>query len=88
MQVFDRLKIECPKFKHRVEAIPGDCSLSGFGLTITDTQKLISNVQIVFHVAATVRFDENLKVAYQINVNATQEILNLSRQMTQLKVND
>lgn len=80
------MKNECPKYKHRVEAIPGDCSVSGLGLNITDRQKLISDIHVVFHVAATVKFDENLKLAYTINVNATKDVVNLARQMTNLKV--
>ncbi|XP_072382157.1 fatty acyl-CoA reductase wat-like [Diabrotica undecimpunctata] len=82
--VFDRLKKECPKFRHKVEAISGDCTQSGLGLNITDRQTLISKVNIVFHVAATVKFDENLKLAYNINVNGTKSVLDLARQMNNL----
>lgn len=67
-------------------AIPGDCSITGLGLTITDRQKLISQVNIVFHVAATVRFDENLKLSYSINVNGTADVIELCKQMKNLKV--
>ncbi|KAJ8939308.1 hypothetical protein NQ314_011166 [Rhamnusium bicolor] len=83
--VFDRLKIECPKFKHRIEAIPGDCSVTGLGLSIADRQKLLTNINVVFHVAATVRFDENLKLAYAINVNGAKEVLDMARQMKHIK---
>lgn len=40
---------------------------------------------MVFHVAATVRFDEKLKQAVAINVRGPQEIITLCRQMTNLK---
>ncbi|KAJ8956296.1 hypothetical protein NQ318_015032 [Aromia moschata] len=83
--IFDALRKECPKFKHRVEAISGDCSVTGLGLSISDRQKLFSNIHIVFHVAATVRFDENLKLAYAINVNGTRDVLEMARQMKNLK---
>ncbi|XP_063923805.1 fatty acyl-CoA reductase wat-like [Zophobas morio] len=82
---FDRLKTERPKFRHRVVAIPGDCTITGLGLTITDRQKLLSDVNIVFHAAASVRFDENLKYAYNINVSGTADVVELCRQMKNLK---
>ncbi|KAJ8916502.1 hypothetical protein NQ315_000144 [Exocentrus adspersus] len=83
--VFDKLKAECPKFKHRIVAVPGDCSISGLGLAITDRQKLISEVHVVFHVAATVKFNEQLQLAYTINVNGVKGVLDLARQMKNLK---
>ncbi|XP_018572371.1 fatty acyl-CoA reductase wat-like [Anoplophora glabripennis] len=83
--IFDRLKRECPKYKNRIEAISGDCSVSGLGLNITDRQKLMSDIHVVFHVAATVKFDENLKLAYSINVKGTKDVLDLTRQMKSLK---
>lgn len=42
-------------------------------------------VNIVFHVAATVRFDEKLKTAIAINVRATEEICLLAQKMPKLK---
>lgn len=46
---------------------------------------MISNVNIIFHAAATVRFDENLKLAFSINVNGTRGVLDLAREMENLK---
>ncbi|CAH0548796.1 unnamed protein product [Brassicogethes aeneus] len=83
--IFEVLKKKTPKFRHKIEPIPGDCSISGLGLTLEDRKKIITNTNMVFHVAATVRFDENLKLAYSVNVNAAKEILDLSRQMKNLK---
>lgn len=83
--IFSELKKECPKFKHKIEVISGECQLSGLGLNITDMQTLISKVNVVFHVAATVRFDENIKIAYDINVNGIKYVIDLARKMTNLK---
>lgn len=44
-----------------------------------------SQVSIVFHVAATVRFDEKLKTAVAINVQGPREIVELCKRMTNLK---
>lgn len=84
--VFARLRSEVPKFRHKIVAIPGDCSLAGLGLKLNDRQTLIQHVNIVFHVAATVRFDEKLRQAVGINVHGTRDILDICSHMEQLKV--
>lgn len=66
----------------------GDCSAPGLGLSITDRQTLITNVNIMFHAAATVRFDEDLKLAFTINVNGTRDVLELAKEMKNLKVRE
>ncbi|KAJ8982210.1 hypothetical protein NQ317_013512 [Molorchus minor] len=83
--IYDTLKKECPKFRHKVVGIAGDCSLPGLGLSEQDRNVLIQEVNVVFHVAATVRFDEKLQMAVAINVRATQDILRLANQMKHLK---
>lgn len=45
----------------KLKIIEGDLSKLQLGLSSADRQLLIENVQIVFHVAADVRFDESLK---------------------------
>lgn len=85
LQLFDRLRAE-KKFKHKLIPITGDCTLPGLGINSEEKQTLISNVHIVFHAAATVRFDENLKTAFRINVSATRDILELAKEMKNLKV--
>lgn len=84
--VFSRLRETVPKFRHKIVALPGDCSLAGLGMKITDRQTLISNVDVVFHCAATVRFDEKLRLAVNINVHGTRELLELCTHMQHLQV--
>lgn len=87
LKVFHKLREDVPKYRHKIVAVAGDCSQGGLGLTIQDRQMLISNANIVFHAAATVRFDEKLRLAVSINVQGTKEVLELCRQMVKLKVN-
>lgn len=51
------------------------------GISSSDREILKQNVTIVFHVAATVRFDEKLKLALSINVIGTKEVINLCREL-------
>lgn len=45
----------------------------------------MKQVNIVFHMAATVRFDEKLKVAMQINVQACKDVMQICSEMVNLK---
>lgn len=47
---------------------------------------LTANIDIIFHVAATVKFDENIKLAYNINVKSTADLIELAKKNSNLKV--
>lgn len=47
---------------------------------------LHENVHIVFHSAATVRFDEPLKVAVDMNLIGTKRVIDLSKRMKNIEV--
>lgn len=42
--IFDRMKKECPKYKHKVIGVAGDCSLPNLGMSQQDMNKLIDQV--------------------------------------------
>ncbi|CAH1708590.1 unnamed protein product [Aphis gossypii] len=85
-RLFKRLKHEVPKYYHKVSGVAGDCSLPGLGLSVSSRNTLINEVNIIFHGAATVRFDEHIRVAMNINVSGTRELISLARNITNLKV--
>ena len=62
----------------------GDVSLPNLGLSPEDRNSLIQTVNIVFHSAATVRFNEPLKVAVNLNINGTDRVIELCRNMKNL----
>ncbi|KAH9637607.1 hypothetical protein HF086_014771 [Spodoptera exigua] len=84
--VFSRLKEEVPKFRHKVVVVPADCEAAGLGLTLTDRQMLTEKVNIIFHSAATVKFDEHLRAALVTNVMAPLHLLRLARDVKKLDV--
>ena len=51
----------------KVHPVEGDVSLPDLGLSPADRTMLVENVNIVFHVAATVTFNEPLNVAVNVN---------------------
>lgn len=51
-------------------------------------QILKENVAIVFHVAASVRFDDSLTKAVKVNVKSTYELLEMAKNFEKLEVSD
>jgi thioester reductase-like protein len=66
--------------------VAGDCTQEDLGLTPEDQEELISKTNIVFHVAATVDFNENIKTAYDINVKGTKALLEFCKKFKNLMV--
>ncbi|XP_014280481.1 fatty acyl-CoA reductase wat [Halyomorpha halys] len=84
-KLFHSLKKEDPVFMERLKIVLGDVSELGLGLTSPDAEHLMEKVQVVFHGAATVKFDEPLSTATKINVRGTQAILQLCKKMKNLE---
>ncbi|XP_013149148.1 PREDICTED: fatty acyl-CoA reductase 1-like [Papilio polytes] len=72
--VFSRLREEKPESLSKIKHIVGDISVNNLGLT-SSHEVLLKKVSVVFHLAATVRFDEPLKNALNINLEGTREVL-------------
>ncbi|XP_076391887.1 fatty acyl-CoA reductase wat-like [Megachile rotundata] len=83
--LFDKLREKHPKFRHQIIAVAGDCTEPGLGLSEVDRSTITQRVSIVFHVAATVRFDEKMKLAVPINVRSPKDIIHLCKEMPNLK---
>ncbi|XP_014601322.1 PREDICTED: putative fatty acyl-CoA reductase CG5065 [Polistes canadensis] len=83
--VFSKVRVEQPKFRDKIVCIQGDCGLPNLGITTLDETILIKEISIVFHVAATVRFNEKIKSATYTNVRGVKDMISLSKQMPNLK---
>lgn len=66
--------------------ILGDMTELRLGLSDHDYNFLIKNVSVVFHVAASVRFDEPIRDATIMNVRGTREVVYLAKKMKKLTV--
>lgn len=84
-QLFDKVRQLRPTFQEKIIGIAGDCALPGLGLTQQDHCTLITNVNIVFHSAATVNFNERLSLSLKINVRGTHAIVMLCHEMKHLQ---
>ncbi|XP_022228470.2 fatty acyl-CoA reductase wat [Drosophila obscura] len=83
--VFELLLNAEPEALQRVCPIAGDCLEPDLGIGDMDRRLLASEVQIVIHGAATVRFNEPLHVALAINTRATRLLVQLAKQMVKLE---
>lgn len=85
-KLFDRVRKDKPDIMNFVKIIEGSIEELPFCLSSIDHDWIIENVNFVFHCAATVKFNEPLHVATKINVQGTENILNLAKEMKNLKV--
>ena len=69
----------------RVQVFSGDVSQPKCGLDDAAYEKLAAETTRVIHCAATVRFDQTLSVAREINVEGTRRVLDLAEGMRRLK---
>ncbi|XP_050347237.1 putative fatty acyl-CoA reductase CG5065 [Nymphalis io] len=83
--IFSRLRNENPQALDKIVPIVGDISEPKLGLNAQDEELLTSKVSFVFHVAATVKFNEPFEVAMNINVAGTSRVLELSHRMKNIK---
>lgn len=87
MQLFDTIKEQSPGLmEEKLYPVLGDMTELRLGLSDADYNFLIENISVVFHVAASVRFDESITDATIMNVRGTREVVYLSKQMKNLKV--
>ncbi|CAG9770344.1 unnamed protein product [Ceutorhynchus assimilis] len=84
--VFYKLSQIHPNYKDKVVGISGDFDLDGLGLSDESRKILTENVNIIYHVAATVRFDEPLKRAVKINIEGSQQMIQLAKKCKKLDV--
>lgn len=80
------MKRNHPDFMKKVAVMSGDCLEPNLGLNDTDREIFVNEVNFIFHIAATVRFDEKIRQATYINVRATRDIITLAKQCKNLKV--
>lgn len=87
------LKAECFEHIHRehsdalekLTAIDGDLTEPGLGLQPDDYELLTREVSVVFHSAATIKFNETLRHAVEMNIEGTRKVLKLCHEMKNLK---
>ncbi|XP_046335728.1 fatty acyl-CoA reductase 1-like [Haliotis rufescens] len=83
-KLFNKVKTVTPDFASKVIAVEGDIMEPNFGICEEDERKVCSDVSVVFHSAATVKFDEEMKLSVQMNVIGVKRLLELCHKIDKL----
>ncbi|XP_013105200.2 putative fatty acyl-CoA reductase CG5065 [Stomoxys calcitrans] len=83
--LFRRVRREQPESLKKIIAIDGDCQELKLGISSANLE-MLRNVSIIFHVAATVRFDDNLRTSILLNTRGTHELVKIAEGLANLKI--
>jgi alcohol-forming fatty acyl-CoA reductase len=84
-KLFDVLREENPKALDKLIAIRGNVEAMGIGLTPESLEQL-RDVSVIFHSAASVRFDDMLQYAIILNTRGTREVIEFALKLKRLAV--
>lgn len=70
----------------KIIPIAGDFYEDDLGISDKDRLQLVNDVSIVFHLAATLRLEADVKDAVKLNTEGTLHMLELCKQFQQLQV--
>ncbi|KAI5631109.1 male sterility protein domain-containing protein [Phthorimaea operculella] len=75
-KVFDKLRETNPSQLDKLALVPGDVTQPQLGIS-TEHLSLLHDVSVVFHSAATLKFDEELKQAVEQNVRSVMRVMDI-----------
>lgn len=84
-QLYDKVKAAQPWIVGKVVPVCGNILEPDFGMSCEDLQRVCDTTSVVFHCAATVRFDEDLNLAVKMNVGSVLHLTSLCRKMPMLE---
>ncbi|KAK3603214.1 hypothetical protein CHS0354_036144 [Potamilus streckersoni] len=84
--LFDKVRQDDPDFNKKLIPVNGDMMSPALGISEEDKQLLQNEIHIVFHSAATIRFDEPLRLALELNVLGVRKMVQLCQDFKQLQV--
>ena len=83
-RLFNGLNNSAPHVLEKVVAVAGDITEEKLGIATSDEQIIINDVSVIFHAAATVKFDDDLADSIKMNVKGTISIIELARKLDSL----
>lgn len=84
-QAFQRIKDERPEVMKKLVPIQGDVLFDSLGLSGDQLEHVCRDTNVVFHCAATLRLEANLKDAIDMNTTGTKRVLDIVKQMKNLQ---
>ncbi|KAF8374037.1 hypothetical protein PRIPAC_80466 [Pristionchus pacificus] len=82
--LFNRVRAERPWALDKVVPVEGDITVDDMGLSETDLKAVLEETSVVLHCAATVRFNDTLRNAIELNVKGVDRMIKLCKRMPKL----
>lgn len=85
--MFQRIREEKPEVLKKLVPVQGDVTFDGLGLHVGPLlDRVLESTNIVFHLAATLRLEANLKDAIDMNTTGTKRVISLCHRMPNLQL--
>jgi len=84
-KLFNKLRENNPEVLNKVVGVRGDITEERLGLSDSDEQMLIDECEIVVNLAATINFQEPMRVAVSMNMLGTKRVLALAKKMPKIQ---
>jgi alcohol-forming fatty acyl-CoA reductase len=86
LQIFNKIREINVSALDKITFISGDITFDGLQLGSHDELKLINDINVIFHCAANIKFNDPIKDAVNINVTGTLRVLQLAKKMKNLQI--
>ncbi|GMS80883.1 hypothetical protein PENTCL1PPCAC_3059, partial [Pristionchus entomophagus] len=81
---FNVIRRKFPERLRKVVVIEGDITEDDFGISSVNLDRVLSETSVVFHCAATVKFNDSLKNSSELNVKGVTRMIALCHRMPKL----
>ncbi|XP_067131244.1 fatty acyl-CoA reductase 1-like [Centruroides vittatus] len=85
-KIFENVSLKNSDISNKVEFIEGNMSQQNLGISSSHMNLIIKNVSVVFHLAASVKFNEPFRDSFFKNVETTKYLVEVCRQIKNLLV--
>ncbi|GMS93370.1 hypothetical protein PENTCL1PPCAC_15545, partial [Pristionchus entomophagus] len=82
--LFNRVRAQCPWALEKVVPVEGDITIDDMGLSEENLKSVLEETSVVLHCAATVRFNDTLRSAIELNVKGVDRMISLCKRMPKL----
>ncbi|GMS91609.1 hypothetical protein PENTCL1PPCAC_13784, partial [Pristionchus entomophagus] len=83
--LFNRVRADCPAALSKVVPVEGDITIDDMGLSEENLKRVLEETSVVIHCAATVRFNDTLRSAIELNLKGVQRMIRLCKRMPLLE---
>ncbi|KAF8356166.1 hypothetical protein PRIPAC_97789 [Pristionchus pacificus] len=83
-EIFNRTRADCPETIAKVFPVEGDITIDDLGLSEENLKRVLEETSVVIHCAATVRFNDTLKSAIELNIKGVNRMIKLCKRMPKL----